>query len=182
MNKLIKGAVTGAAGIALLLGGAGTFAAWNAGTSISDKAVVSNGHLTVAVDSKSATWTDADGTIDPSTYVFAPGDTITLVEDVTITAQGHGLTAKLSAIAPAAAATAGYDIQATFGTAAHLTDNGDHTYTIDAGDTDETIKVPVTVVISLPKAADNTTMNAQFELKDLAISLEELTPAAYAAN
>ena len=30
MNKLVKGSIAGAAGIALLLGGAGTFALWNA--------------------------------------------------------------------------------------------------------------------------------------------------------
>ena len=35
MNKLVKGAVAGAAGIALLLGGAGTFALWNASTNVS---------------------------------------------------------------------------------------------------------------------------------------------------
>ena len=34
MNKIIKGSIAGAAGIALLLGGAGTFALWNDSTSV----------------------------------------------------------------------------------------------------------------------------------------------------
>ena len=39
MNKLVKGSIAGAAGIALLLGGAGTLALWNADAYIANTAI-----------------------------------------------------------------------------------------------------------------------------------------------
>ena len=47
MNKLTKGAIATAAGIALLLGGAGTFALWNGQTTIAG-GTISTGTLAIA--------------------------------------------------------------------------------------------------------------------------------------
>ncbi|GAA4174831.1 alternate-type signal peptide domain-containing protein [Gryllotalpicola koreensis] len=190
MNKLIKGAVTGAAGIALLLGGAGTFAAWNANTSIAT-GKVATGHLGVQLTpNSSASWTDLTGggagtpITDVNDYVFAPGDHIQLKQNVTVTAQGNNLTGKLSATIPAATDLSGLTVTASFDTSAgskvtaHTTGGVIDYYTIDASDGAATsFVVPVTVDVTLPAASDNTTMNkSDIDLSTILISLKELAP------
>ena len=104
MNKLIKGAVTGAAGIALLLGGAGTFAAWNDSTSFGAEGnSVSTGTLSVGLDTSAAAgWYDiTPGTTntgpiaDISSYKLVPGDVIEYRQPLVVHAQGANLTARL---------------------------------------------------------------------------------------
>ncbi len=102
MNKLIKGAVAGAAGVALLLGGAGTFALWNSTETVAAGSVAS-GTLTLA-KTGTAAWknisTDAPagGTVIPSisSYKIVPGDKLELTQSVTINATGNNLAATLS--------------------------------------------------------------------------------------
>jgi alternate signal-mediated exported protein len=102
MNKLVKGAVATAAGVALLMGGAGTFAYWNASTGITGGTIVA-GQLTVADATPSdGVWTvqkNGTGTaavVSLSSYKASPGDVITYTKSVKITATGDNLTAKLS--------------------------------------------------------------------------------------
>src|SRR6188474_1998822 len=80
MNKLTKGTIAGAAGIALLLGGAGTFALWNDTADIAG-GTISSGEL--SIDATTAgVWQDVsfDKTppvvIDPATFLMVPGDTV----------------------------------------------------------------------------------------------------------
>ena len=61
MNKLTKGAVAAAAAIALLLGGAGTFATWNASSAVADAGITA-GTLSIASGAVAGTWSDATGT------------------------------------------------------------------------------------------------------------------------
>ena len=56
MNKLLKGSIAGAAGIALLLGGAGTFALWN-DTAAASGGTVQSGNLSVVLNGSPA-WKD----------------------------------------------------------------------------------------------------------------------------
>ena len=112
MNKLVKGAVATAAGVALLMGGAGTFAYWNDSVGVSG-ATITAGNLKVADSGTAGTWTvlkngslgtGAIGTVgasavavsDISTFVASPGDTLTYTKTVRITASGNNLTAKLA--------------------------------------------------------------------------------------
>ncbi|MCU1598916.1 MAG: hypothetical protein QOK08_262 [Actinomycetota bacterium] len=102
MNKLVKGAVATAAGVALLMGGAGTFAYWNASTGITGGTIVA-GQLTVADATPSnGVWTvQTNGTgtgvvVALSSYKASPGDVLTYTKSVKITATGDNLTAKLS--------------------------------------------------------------------------------------
>jgi alternate signal-mediated exported protein len=102
MNKLVKGAVATAAGVALLMGGAGTFAYWNASTGITGGTIVA-GQLTVADATPSdGVWTvqkNGSGTaavISLASYKASPGDAITYTKSVKVTAIGDNLTAKLS--------------------------------------------------------------------------------------
>lgn len=101
MNKLLKGAIAGAAGVALLLGGAGTFALWNDDATVNVGSVAS-GTLTIA-RSGPAVWTDVSvgavspGVISPiGSYRIVPGDKIELTQDVKIKATGNNLKATLS--------------------------------------------------------------------------------------
>lgn len=92
MNKLVKGSIAGAAGIALLLGGAGTLALWNDSSTITPT-TVSSGTLTIETGDIAAEF--ADGTPFTGSTLVVPGDTINLVQDVTIVAEGDTMLAKL---------------------------------------------------------------------------------------
>ncbi len=102
MNKLIKGAIAGAAGVALLLGGAGTFALWNSAATVAG-GVVASGTLTIA-NSGAASWKNvsADAVVGGvaipaiASYRIVPGDRIELSQSVTIIATGNNLVADLS--------------------------------------------------------------------------------------
>jgi len=92
MNKIIKGSIAGAAGIALLLGGAGTFALWNDSVGV-NAGTITAGTLTTAT---SGTWTDtttatATAITNPQAVVFAPGTKVTYTGTVTVTATGTHL-------------------------------------------------------------------------------------------
>jgi len=103
MNKLLKGSIAGAAGIALLLGGAGTFALWN------DSAATAGGTVTTGTmaigpeTAKPGVWTDESGTkvgagntLNPGTQTMVPGDVWKFTKTVSITASGKNLYADLT--------------------------------------------------------------------------------------
>jgi alternate signal-mediated exported protein len=99
MNKLVKGAIAGAVGVALLLGGAGTFALWNSSIGVAS-GTVATGTLAFGT-STGATWTDASPgatttTFDPSTQKIVPGDVVKLTQTVTVNATGKNLVATLA--------------------------------------------------------------------------------------
>jgi len=105
MNKLVTGSIAGAAGIALLLGGAGTLALWNDSATASGGNVQS-GALTVALagtpvwkdispDSADTSWSPVAVGSTPADRLV-PGDTVTLTQRVDVTATGKNLQAELS--------------------------------------------------------------------------------------
>ncbi|MDJ0335657.1 alternate-type signal peptide domain-containing protein [Salinibacterium sp. G-O1] len=105
MNKLIKGAVATAAGVALLMGGAGTFAYWNDSVGITGGTITA-GNLKVAAPATAPStdgWTvqkNGTGTATTvstiSSFVASPGDKFTLTKTVNVTATGNNLTATLA--------------------------------------------------------------------------------------
>jgi alternate signal-mediated exported protein len=97
MNKLIKGAVAGTAAIALLLGGAGTFALWNDSASAS-MGTISSGTLDITKVS-APVWTDLSTNAvigDISTFALVPGDKISYSQTVSVAARGNNLKAELT--------------------------------------------------------------------------------------
>ena len=99
MNKLVKGAIAGAVGVALLLGGAGTFALWNSSLGIGSGSV-STGTLSFGT-SAGATWSDVSpgattATFDPTSQKIVPGDVVKLTQTITINATGKNLVASLA--------------------------------------------------------------------------------------
>ena len=94
MNKMLTGSIAGAAGVALLLGGAGTFALWNDDAAIAG-ATINAGTLTV--EASNSAWSDDQGAIDDlANYLIVPGDTLTYVTTLTVDAQGDNLHATLN--------------------------------------------------------------------------------------
>jgi alternate signal-mediated exported protein len=98
MHKIVTGAIAGAAGIALLLGGAGSFALWNASAS-SAASAVSSGNLTLTANNDGV-WTDItngpSATINPANVLMVPGNTYQFAQTLTIGATGQDLKANLT--------------------------------------------------------------------------------------
>ncbi|NIJ04023.1 alternate-type signal peptide domain-containing protein [Frigoribacterium faeni] len=100
MNAFVKSAVAGAAGIALLLGGAGTFAVWNSSASAS-AGVLRTGQLSLATTPGTGQWKDLrTGSLlsdaELSSYRMIPGTQLEYTVPVTVTASGTGLKAVFS--------------------------------------------------------------------------------------
>src|SRR5690606_4954316 len=99
--KLVKGSIAGAAGIALLLGGAGTLAYWNDSADVNSAASISTGTLSVA-STIAGSW--SNGTI--ANYV--PGDSNVYTETFTVTAVGDNLEFTLDSNVDTLVAAAGF--------------------------------------------------------------------------
>ncbi|MBT2248137.1 alternate-type signal peptide domain-containing protein [Arthrobacter sp. BHU FT2] len=93
-STLIKGTAAIAVGAALLLGGGGTLAAWNAADQAAPGTIVS-GDLNVAA--AAGKWTDRNGTqiADINAYKVVPGDKLTYTQDLTVTLVGDKLAANV---------------------------------------------------------------------------------------
>jgi alternate signal-mediated exported protein len=86
MNKLVKGSIATAAGIALLMGGAGSLALWNDSTDV-DAGTINSGTLTIA--------STGDGAWDETIAYIVPGDYLTYTETFEVVAIGDNLDAEL---------------------------------------------------------------------------------------
>ncbi|WP_309616577.1 alternate-type signal peptide domain-containing protein [Salinibacterium sp.] len=161
MNKLVKGAVATAAGVALLMGGAGTFALWNTSASVSAGAVAS-GTLTIATNG-AGTWKDisADRTATAiptiSSWKIVPGDKLEFTQNINVVATGNNLLANLSydpATIVAATGQASLDLKSKLvvtitATGTGVTTNAT-TGVITVAPSAATIPVAVKVTVELP--------------------------------
>lgn len=190
---MIKGSIAGAAGVALLLGGAGTFALWN------DTAAVAGGTITagtLTVDAATGTWTDQVGAIeDLDEYLIVPGDTLTYKTVLTVDAKGDNIKAKLhvdngsivSSKDPANVALKGFLDEATTVTAVpyfagkpggpgpggHPGSDG-HSWDFNLTEGDQEFLVTVTIKFpSHAVGAENKAMNGSVDLNDLAVTLTQ---------
>jgi alternate signal-mediated exported protein len=140
MNKMIKGSIAGATGIALLMGGFGTYALWSDSEGL-DGGTVQSGALDIT-NVGAASWADVSSDATSSTwqadYKMVPGDKVTMTRAVTIDAEGKNLAVDFALTGlPAGpywggnlAVTATYDGQALTGGA---DDNGTPADTSDDG-------------------------------------------------
>jgi len=103
MNKLTKGAIAGAAGLTLLLGGGTTFALWNSSAEVAGGTIeAGNLVVSVATDSTSGEevpgiWTDQNDTVlSLDEFRAAPGDTLTYTKKMHVQAEGDNLVAELT--------------------------------------------------------------------------------------
>lgn len=95
-SALIKGTAAIAVGAALLLGGGGTLASWNAADNAAPGTVTA-GDLNV-VKSGTGVWTDRAGTtIDIASYNVVPGDKLTYTQVLDVTLTGDKMAATITA-------------------------------------------------------------------------------------
>lgn len=165
MRKTTKGAIAVGAGVALLLGGAGTLAAWKVGTPVGAGTSVSSGTLAIAAKTGatgSPVWAWSNGATpayDATNSRIVPGDSVTRTQVFTVTARGDHLkfTGALD-IAPvlsgdtnlAAAVTSATTLTATVASPATITGSGTNTITVTpgAGSADVTFDVTVTSTVA----------------------------------
>ncbi|WP_457963298.1 alternate-type signal peptide domain-containing protein [Arthrobacter sp. D1-29] len=96
-STLIKGSAAIALGAALLVGGGGTLANWNAAASQTPGTIVA-GDLNVVNATSAGTWKDRnEATIDIATYKVVPGDKLTYTQDLTVTLVGDKMAATIAA-------------------------------------------------------------------------------------
>lgn len=102
MNKLLKGSIAGAVGVALLLGGAGTFASWNSTAIVGSAGAIKAGTLTVTdpAPATPGTWRNGPLTTSPTITIAnfrtVPGDVLTYTKTLNVVATGDNLKAILS--------------------------------------------------------------------------------------
>ncbi|UKA53450.1 alternate-type signal peptide domain-containing protein [Arthrobacter sp. FW305-BF8] len=94
-STLIKGTAAIAVGAALLLGGGGTLANWNASASTTPGTIVA-GDLNVE-NVAAGTWTDRNGVTiaNIANYTVVPGDKLTFTQDLKVTLHGNKMAAKI---------------------------------------------------------------------------------------
>lgn len=191
MNKLAKGSIAGAAGIALLLGGAGTFALWNSSATVSGGTITA-GDLLVENTDGLGTWADQNGAITTiADYRIVPGDTLTYTDTLQVTATGDNLVATLDlgdgSIAPLVAGDAedvaltGFLTEGAVLTASGTGISGTGPYTVTPGEAGVSEPVTVTVTLQFPSSAtpgfENAAKLGAVSLSDLTVTLTQTAPA-----
>jgi alternate signal-mediated exported protein len=122
MNKTTKASVATAAGIVLLLGGAGSLAYWTDSTTSGTSQVVNSGTLTVTSNPDGA-WTKSfnggtSSAVALGTFKMVPGDKLTYTQTFNVTATGQDLFFTISATNPTLSGDANMigRLTASFGT------------------------------------------------------------------
>lgn len=163
MNKFTKASIATGAGIVLLLGGGGTLAYWNAEAG-AGAGTINAGTLAITAGA-AGTWEDQNGSIDPSTFLVVPGDTLTFTRTFTIEATGDNLVADLS-VDDAGILPQDWDDELTT-TAVYSVDGGATSITqiTDAND-GQTLTVVVTLAFAFDGDVANNTPTAEDDVNN----------------
>lgn len=188
MNKFLTGAIATAAGVALLMGGAGTFAYWNSSATPAASTITA-GNLAVADSGSAAVWKSGNTVINPATYKAVPGDVLTYTKTMNITATGDNLVATLGltpgSIAGATSGAADVALANALTQSAVLTATGTgitavtgspNTFTVAAGTAGVSQAVTVTVTVTFPKGTAgqyNDAKTGAVNLSGLAVTLTQ---------
>lgn len=176
MKKTTKATIAAVAAGALLIGGAGTVARWQAVQNV-DAGTVSTGHLTLDTTTAPGKWTDisagSPGTpFDPATDELVPGDTVSFDQVVTINAEGKNIKGELVAGTTGAVpeeladqVLIALDLDEE---AAGLTNNAG----ILSFEGEGTYELPVNITVNFVEGAEASTPDATM---DVPIDLTELT-------
>ena len=101
MNTMIKGSIAGATGIALLMGGFGTYALWSDSESVAATSVMS-GELDIATSA--GVYDDANSVAAndwTATDKMVPGDKVTYTQTFTVKGSGKNLKGTIAYVKPA---------------------------------------------------------------------------------
>lgn len=180
MNKLTKAAIAGAAGIALLLGGAGSLAYWNSSASLTG-ATITAGELTITANNDGA-WSDADGPITIADFRAVPGDVLTYTATFDVTAVGDNLTATVALTGdsivgvvevPAAPENAQLASLLTKSTVVKVGGVETNVVNASAGTQTVAVSVEITWPIGTDLTGDNEAMNGVVDLSGMTITLTQ---------
>lgn len=176
MNKTTKGALAAGAAGALLLGGAGSLAYWNATADVAGGAI-NSGKLTLE-DTTTGTCADADwilddaeepagAVFDPAADTLVPGDVLTKECTYTIGAEGTHLRADLSTSGGEASGdlSSALDVSSTF-----TVDGAAATSVTEADDGSE---LAATISVTFDPASDNSTQEKDATLSDYVVTLTQ---------
>lgn len=180
MHATVKGALAAGAAGTLLLGGAGTLAYWNS-TGTVGGGTINAGDLQLDASScTSATWTVSNSVENVTDAPFVlgtdeivPGDVLTKVCSIGITAVGENLRANL-------AVTDGTTTASTMSVGAYtvagaFTMGGNAVTSITDADSGETIDATITVTFPIGTAVDNTSKNKNIVLTDYTVTATQAT-------
>ncbi|GAA3662342.1 alternate-type signal peptide domain-containing protein [Microbacterium marinilacus] len=164
MNKFVKGSIAAAAGLVLLLGGAGSLAYWNADAGI-DGGSIEAGTLTLEET--------AAGAWSPALSLWVPGDSSAYSTTLKLVATGDNIEGTVAldtasyTITPDTVADA-FDITVAPGTlpSGITFDQATQTFGFDGAGT---YTIPVTVTVDFPygTTADNSSQGATVDFADL---------------
>ena len=187
MRKTTKGAIAVGAGVALLLGGAGTMAAWQLTNTAASGSVTSGQFDLVSNTGATAKWGTATNatTCTPSVTDFpaggklVPGDCVIYTQPVTVTASGNRLVATLTVTG---IANTGVWTGLTANSVTTMDANpavsgtgSPFTITPGTGTVSATGKV-VTTVIFDPATTSNTGQNSTATLNGVSLVLKQTAP------
>jgi alternate signal-mediated exported protein len=172
-NKLVKGSLAAAVGVALLMGGAGTLASWN-DTSVIAGGTITAGTLSITVPGSTPAsdgWKSGSTAIpNIATYRIVPGDTLTYQKTFIVTATGDSLTATASlgalSITGASQGAADVALAALLTKSAVFTVDGVTTATVTGSASPKT--VVVTATIAFPSGTTTTDNAAKLGVVSLA--------------
>lgn len=170
-----KAVLAGAAGIALLAAGGGSFATWSDTEDVVG-ADITSGHL--RIEDSSVVWTDAAGApIAIDSYRVIPGSVLTYTATVDVALAGDGLEAELTTTLPTAvtaAAEAEADVALAGGLTVEVQVNGqDGTTITDSGAYTVVATITFPTVDDAGAAWGQRAQDATAELADFQITLEQ---------
>lgn len=184
MKKSTKGALAASAAAVLLLGGAGSLAYWTSSSTI-DPSTITAGDLQLGTASCAAwTYVGVGGTFVPATDRVVPGDSVTRVCTIPVTAVGKNLKADLTL--PTAGLTknpadANFTATATYKVG---TDPATAVSKTQITSTDNASNVYATITVNFPYGTNdvdnaqngNGTKNATAALAALAVVAKQANP------
>ena len=190
MNKLTKGAIASAAGIILLMGGAGTLASWNSSATAGTSQAVNAGTLSVTSNGD-GTWKNSLGTTVSASTRIVPGDTYTYSQTFSVTASGDALYFKVGAtpgaFGPVTAGSPSDKLQQQLVNSAALTVTGNTiapttvtpgVYKVSTGSTASTVVVTLTVAFPYNTGVvDNSAQGGSLTLGTGAVTLTQVPSA-----
>ena len=183
MNKLTKGAIATAAGVILLMGGAGTLASWNSSATSGASQAITAGSLSVTA-AGAGTWKSGATTINPSTFKIVPGDSLVYTQTFNVAATGDNLlftVASTPGTFGTTAAGADTNLAAQLNKSATFVVNGNSiaasttagTYKVASGSTASTIVVTMTISFPYGSAVDNSAQLGSVTLGTGAVTLTQ---------
>ncbi|GAA2956012.1 MULTISPECIES: alternate-type signal peptide domain-containing protein [Glutamicibacter] len=182
MKKTTKATIAAVAAGALLLGGAGTVARWQATENV-DAGTVATGHLTLDATTTPGAWTDISAgepgvPFDPANDEIVPGDTLSFDQVVAISAEGKNIKGELSVgAAGAVPAELADDVTIVLDVdeaAAGLTEVGDVLSFEGEGTYNLPVKITVAFAEGTEASTPDTTMDVPVDLTALSLTLNQV--------